>query len=698
MAVSPNRSLALCVSLVALLAAACGDSSSSGGSGGTGGDGGSGGAPPASDIDGDTISDADEGTEDVDGDGKPNQEDDDSDGDGILDKDEAGDDDVDTEPVDSDSDGTPDFLDLDADGNGIPDADDGKEDLDGDGDPDFADIDDDGDSLIDGTEIEGQGSDCNGDGTVDEELGSATAPKDCDGDGLPDYQDLDSDGDNIGDLHESADDSDADGIRDRYDLDSDNDGLPDAAEAGDDDIATPPIDTDGDGVANFRDTDSDDDGITDANEVAAGTDPLDVDTDGDGVSDLVEQAAGTNPLDELDNPQANGDFVFIVPYQEPTTPPQDTVKFRTNIQFADVYFAFDTTGSMTAELAAMKNMATGVPAIVNAVTCDVLGGVCGIDADCAAGICFNSTCVQDPNAGAGCIPDLRTGVGRFDELNTYTNLLSIQPDPAATAAAIPNTGGGGAEAPLQPAHCISDPALCPNAPNMQCAASGVGCPGFRDEAIKIYVQITDADNQCSGGQCANFTAATAGAAMQAAGIEFISLYGTDDGGGAGSSPQSIAQDLGIAAGTVDINGNPFTYLAIDASVATNATTAILELARGKSLNTTIEAADDTTDAVDATQFIDYLEVNISGMNDCEVVNPTADTNADSYDDAFPVLFPGKKVCWDVHPVPTNTTVMPTDAPQIYKAILTVRGDGSPLDQRDVYFLIPPENVIVTPPR
>jgi hypothetical protein len=33
--------------------------------------------------------------------------------------------------------------------------------------------------------------------------------------------------------------------------------------------------------------------------------------------------------------------------------------------------------------------------------------------------------------------------------------------------------------------------------------------------------------------------------------------------------------------------------------------------------------------------------------------------------------------------------MPTRSPQVFKALLTVRGDGSPLDTRDVYFLVPP---------
>ncbi|MBL8742474.1 MAG: hypothetical protein JNK04_15300, partial [Myxococcales bacterium] len=510
--------------IVLLAAAACGDESGTG-AGGPGGSGEGGNGSNLTDTDGDTISDADEGDADPDGDGKPNSEDDDSDGDGIPDSVEAGDDDVATEPKDTDNDGTPDFLDDDSDNNGILDSADSQEDFDGDGKPDFADLDDDNDGLTDAIEIEGQGSDCNDDGEVDTVDGTPDDPKDCDGDGAPDYQDLDSDGDSIGDLHESSSDTDADDIRDRYDDDSDGDGLTDSAEAGDDDVGTPPIDSDGDGTPNFQDLDSDNDGLDDDEEVELGTDPTEVDSDGDGTSDLVEQAAGTDPNDATDNPQANGDFVFIVPYQEDTTPPQDTVKFRTNIQYADVYFAFDTTGSMVAELNAMKNVATGVPAIVDQLTCDVVGGSCLLDEDCGNidQVCFQNQCIVSPNLGAGCIPDMWTGVGRWDVLNSYSNLLSLQPDPIATATNIPSTGGGSNEAPFQPAACISDPTLCPGIANMNCTSGGVGCPAFRTDAIRIYMQITDADNQCSGAACTTFTAAFAGAAMQDADIKFVSL-------------------------------------------------------------------------------------------------------------------------------------------------------------------------------
>jgi hypothetical protein len=429
-----------------------------------------------------------------------------------------------------------------------------------------------------------------------------------------------------------------------------------------------------------------------------GTDPTTADTDGDGVSDLIEVAAGTDPHDPADNPQSHGDFVFIVPYEQPTTPPEDTLEFRTSIQYADVYFAFDTTGSMAAELTAMKDPITGVPAIVDQLRCPATGQTCLIDTDCGQDqVCFNNGCITDPLFGEGCIPDLWTGVGTWNVLNTYRNLLSLQPDPVVTANAVPaNTGSGAAEAPFQPPVCISDPALCPNALNMSCTAGGVGCPAFRQEAVRIYAQITDADQQCSGVECANFTAATAGAALQASDIKFMSLYGTDDSGGIGT-PQSVATDIAIASNTLDQNGQPFVYLAIDQAVVQNAVTAIRNIARGKALNVTIGAADDASDAVDALQFINYLEVNISGIGSCTNVDPVADTNGDGYNDAFPVLLPGTPVCWDVHPVPVNTTVPPEKYPQLYRAILTVYGDGSPLDNRDVYFLIPPNKVVIEPP-
>jgi hypothetical protein len=580
-----------------------------------------------------------------------------------------------TPPIDSDGDGTLDYLDLDSDDNGRPDSVDGAGDVDGDGIGDFADLDDDGDGLTD----------------VDEMGPSAMMPLDSDGDGVFDFQDTDSDGDTILDAHELAADPDMDGVPAYLDDDSDGDCVPDAAEAGDSDLDTWPLDTDDDGRFDFLDLDSDNDGLTDTIEDANcngmvdgdETSSTNEDSDGDGVTDLVEVAAGTNPNDAGDNPQANGDFFFLIPYTEPTVPPEDTLEFATSIQFADIYFSFDTTGSMGAEL---SSMASSVPSIINTLQCQPTGGACVIDSDCAVGVCFTGTCIEDPVPAPGCVPDMYTGVGRFDDLNSFTNLVSLQANPAVTAAAIPGTGCCGAEATLQAPACVADQANCTNVSN--CAAGGIACPGYRAAAIRILIQITDADDQCSGGGCSTFTAAYTGGELIAKDIKFVSLYGTDDDNGTGT-PMSIARDLGIASNTVDALGNPFIYLAQDAAVVDKTVQAVLDIVRGIPLDVTIGSADLPGDDGDALQFIDYLEVNISGVGSCTNVTPTNDTDGDLHDDAFPGLLPGTPVCWDVHAVPVNDFVEATEQPQIFRAELTVDGDGSPLDERQVFFLIPP---------
>ncbi len=709
-----NAKLRLCswMALVVGLAHGCGPGDTPGpGTGGAGGTTTSTASSMASDTDGDGISDADEGAAegtDTDGDGTPDFKDTDSDGDGIDDSVEAGDGSPDTPPVDSDGDGTPDFQDLDSDDNKILDEDEGVEDRDNDTIGDYADLDNDGDLATDVEEITGAGMDCDGDGNP-EATGDATAPADCDGDGTPNYNDEDSDGDTIRDKTEGAGtDTDADGALDRYDLDSDNDTITDAEEAGDADLSTPPIDTDMDMTPDYLDADSDQDGLSDEKEKAAGTDPKKQDTDGDGVSDLIEFAAGTDPNDAKDNPQAQGNFVFVVPYEETTTPPDDTLEFRTSVQFADLYFLFDETGSMGAEFTAMKNPSTGVPKIIADLTCTDTNVACIVDGDCNSGeICFlgTNTCVEDPiiaNNGDGCIPDLWTGVGRFNECNTYTNTQHLQDNATTTANKIGSLGPGADEAVYQSAACVANKAYCSNNPGCSADASitnPVGCPGFRDDAVRVLVHITDAGNQ--GSSCMS-NASIAGNAMKNAdnpmqlsgiGIKYIGLYGTGDPtGDPCGSAQACTSDLGIASGTLDLNNNnqPFIYSALNSAVTAAAKKAVLDIVRGVPLNVTIKATDEKNDAGDALQFLDYLEVNVSGQGSCSMVSPTADTDNDQKDDAFPELLGGTPVCWNVHPVDKQSTAMPTTEPQLFKAKLTVSGDGSPLDSRAVFFLVPPK--------
>jgi thrombospondin type 3 repeat protein len=695
--------LVLAPALALVQAIGCGDESGGDSSNPTEGSGNGTGTPV--DSDGDTISDVAEGVAaaiDTDADGSADYLDLDSDADGIEDAVEAGDADLTTAPNDSDSDGTSDFRDLDSDDNGIPDQTEGAGDLDSDDTGDFADLDNDGDGADDALEIVGEGMDCNGDLT-DDPLGTADAPADCDADGTPNYMDDDSDNDVIADRHEQTLDTDSDAFYDRYDLDTDNDNFVDAVEAGDLDLDTPPVDTDQDMVPDFRDPDSDGDGVSDLDEFDNGTDPTNQDSDGDGVSDLIEIAAGTDPNDPADNPQAYGDFVFVVPYQEATTPPDDTLEFRTSVQFADVYFLLDRTGSMGEEKTAMQQ---NIPQIIANLVCADTGTPCNIDSDCASGtICFQGTgtCVQDPTLGNGCVPDLWTGVGRFDDCNTYSNLQFLNPDPTLTAAQLNYALAGGTEAVVQSPACVADPVtFCSNVENCSAhpsVATPVGCPGYRPDAVRILVYISDADNQ--GGTCGGQvpTVQTTGNALQAVDIKFVGLYGSgDDGAGTlCTTPQDCMTQLGNASGTLDVNMQPFVYAALNSQVVQATQQAVIDIVRGVPLDVTIAADDAPNDAGDSLQFLDYLEVNVSGVGNCSMVTPTADYDADSHDESFPSLLGGTPVCWDVHPVDMQMTTPPTDQPQLFQAVLTVTGDGSPLDSRNVYFLVPPKEAEIPPP-
>lgn len=626
---------------------------------------------PERDSDDDAIPDIIEGLdEDTDSDGQRNFEDTDSDGDGIGDRVEAGDEDPLSPPLDSDGDGAPDYTDDDSDDNGLPDRIEGGGDHDGDGTLDHADGDDDDDRLPDADEI-----------------GGGAFPRDTDLDGAPDFRDEDADGDTISDVEEAAHDSDADGTIDALDLDSDGDGFDDAREAGDGDLETPPVNSDTDMFPDYRDNDSDADGLSDVLEREAGSSPTLPDTDGDMVDDLIEVGAGTDPTDAGDNPRLRGDFVFIVPFREPAMPPRDTLHFRTNIRRADVYFEFDTTGSMVGEISTMRDR---VVEILDGLSCRTTAIACAGDLGCASGeICsFEGFCIEDPEGG--CIPDLWTGVGTYAGYeNTYRNLLSLQPDPLATRDAIPMSaeGPGGAESLFESIACVADPSVCFGA---VCTAGGIGCPSFRRDAVRILVMITDETNQCNDADCRVVN--TAGAAGGRLRLQRIHFVGVD--ADSAHSPRADLRAVGVAAGSVDSSGEPFYYEGDESAVSTAVVTAVRDIANDLSLFVDVATEDEPGDAGDALQFIERLEINSTTFG-CSEVASTTDVNGDGYPDAFPDLPTGTPVCWDVVARP-NARVRPTERPQVFIARVTVSGDGSPLDRRRVFFLVPPEVPVICP--
>jgi hypothetical protein len=88
-------------------------------------------------------------------------------------------------------------------------------------------------------------------------------------------------------------------------------------------------------------------------------------------------------------------------------------------------------------------------------------------------------------------------------------------------------------------------------------------------------------------------------------------------------------------------------------------------------------------------FNSHNETLQLGTPQCAGGLTAVDTDADTYTDKFLQVRTGTPVCWKVVSKP-NTTVPATDTPQIFRSTITVHGDGiTQLDQRDVYFLVPP---------
>lgn len=630
--------------------------------------------PSEDDVDGDTIRDADEGQPaaiDTDGDGTPDYADQDSDGDGIPDYREAGDLDKATPPLDSDGDGTADFRDRDSDDNGREDGLDGLDELDGDGVANYADRDDDGDGIDDVIEL---GPDPH-------------QPVDSDGDGAADYRDTDSDADGILDLHEGGTDYDGDGVASYLDDDSDGDCVADALEA----HGAPPADTDGDHHADFLDRDSDNDGVPDASEDANCNGVVDPgessatsdDSDGDGVSDLVEIAAGTSPTDPASNPQAQGDFVFVEPYQAPQSPASSDLDFSTKLQAVDLYVLLDRSGSMSTEITTVKdNLAT----VVNNVACPPLGnGAVG-------------NCIPDLWAGAGTIGYQGSGVEAFQSWvdirpnPSFGSLPITEPwgccdEPLTYAALAAVTGEGGASYGLG---AVPARASCAGSPAAAAGYATFGYPCFRQGALPVVLLATDEAPLDASAQTYKNPGwdAIVKPAFLAVKARLVGIVGS------GFVPNTDVDLMKMATdtGAVDaLAGNaPLVFDGAGTTAAAAIETGILRLAGGLPLDMSAIASDDMSDAVDAiASFVDHLETLQLGTAQCASGLSDVDTDADSYKDKFVGVRTGTPVCWRVVSRP-NTSVPATDAPQLFRATVTVYGDGvTELDRRDVYFLVPP---------
>ncbi|MBK9071597.1 MAG: hypothetical protein IPL79_11440 [Myxococcales bacterium] len=498
----------------------------------------------------------------------------------------------------------------------------------------------------------------------------------------------DTDGDGISDTLEGASgnvDTDGDGTPDYEDLDSDNDCRGDALEAGE----PPAVDTDGDGVADFRDVDSDDDGLADAAEDAncngvrdgAETDPRLQDSDGDGVTDLVESAAGTNPTDAADNPQANGNFVFIVPYQAPPSPSDDNLDFTTALSNVDLYVMVDRSGSMLAEITTVRdNLAT----VVDNLQCPPLGN-------------------GDP---ATCIANLWAGVGSIGYQNgdpyrhhvdmsnnpSFSSLPVAEPsntssinEPMTFALWSAITGSGSA---------ASGCSVATVAARTGCPAGRFGYPCFRADALPVIMLATD-EPPLTTYNCPNWSS-TVRPAMQARGAKVVGILGSTTDGSVTTQLNQLATDTGA----VDANNAnaPLVFAGANTDSAAAIEQGLRTLALGVPLDMSARAVDvvqggESVDA--AAAFVQRLQTLQLGTALCSSGIADVDSNGDTYKDRYVNVTPGTPLCWKLVPKP-NTTVPATSQPQLFKATIEVWGeDTTLLDTREVFFLVPPVGVTIS---
>jgi len=155
--------------------------------------------------------------------------------------------------------------------------------------------------------------------------------------------------------------------------------------------------------------------------------------------------------------------------------------------------------------------------------------------------------------------------------------------------------------------------------------------------------------------------------------------------------RKMATDTGAVDATA---GNaPLVFNGGGAGASTAIENGIRTLANNIPLDLNAVGADDPADAVNAINaFVDHLETLQLGNAQCANGLNDIDTNGDTFDDKYVAVRTGTPVCWKVFSK-QNTTVPATDVPQLFRATVTVFGDGvTQLDQRDVFFLVPPKPI------
>jgi hypothetical protein len=580
---------------------------------------------------------------------------------------------------------------TDTDGDGVPDCVEGLSDVDDDGIAACLDDDSDGDGIPD--EVEGSG--------------------DADGDGIPDALDADSDDDGIPDIVEGDGDEDEDGIPNYLDLDSDGDGVPDAIEYGHErGSGLQPIDRDNDGLADFLDLDADGDGLADSDEVGCpeASDRIRVDTDRDGFNDLVEDVFGSDPCDAESTIEGLVDFYFELPYMEPEQ--SDTLEFSTDVQFGDIVFNMDTTGSMGGAISNLKSRLSDTIVPEMAARLD--------------NVAFGVTRFDDfPYAGYGgsgdvpfgllqrvtiSRPDAQSGVDRLDLHNGGDG-----PESGVEALYQIATGEGRRE-------CNANvPAFDPAAGyRLEVSDGEIGGVGFREGSLPIVIHITDAVSHARNedGYNCGATREQAMDALQVVGAKVVGVATNDTARneiaqiaaatgafvppcawgetrpgtcGAGECCTG-ANGAGVAPGSDGMCPLVFSVSSDGSGLDRSIVDGVDALLHYAPMDVTARARRDPAEAlIDTSCFLRSIvpDVAIPPAGACAATPERVDFDGDGTLDGFAGVTPGTDLRYTITAM--NDCVPPQPEPQVFMAFIDVIGDGTTvLDTQLVTILVPPD--------
>jgi hypothetical protein len=430
------------------------------------------------------------------------------------------------------------------------------------------------------------------------------------------------------------------------------------------------------------------------------------------------------------------DFFFILPYTDPAGPQNKPLDFSTVVPALDVFFLMDTTGSMTGEIANLRNALTGT----------VIPGIQAAVANSQFGVGALEDFPLDGYGDAPCTYGDGTNDQPFKLRQAITsNMTQVTNGVSSLAIASGAPIGCGADGPEAGLEAIYQAAtgeglMGPSPTSVPANHTGVGGVGFRSGTMPVIVAISDVESHGVGetGTCSgtdaydatvsayahsraqtktalnNICARLVGLAAQGASATptcIAEAYFEDLSTSTGARVPPAAWDVGVrpagCASNQCCTGFNGAGRAPDAQglcpvvfrVNTNGTgvsqsivTGIQMLTRFAQFDVTSQTSGVTTD-VDGNPLptphttADFLKTIVPATYTLPAAPPVVP--APQLDaTTFHGVTPGTTVGFTVNAF--NDFVMQTSQPQIFRANIQVLAGGcTPLDQRDVLVLVPP---------